>query len=153
MSTLLKQSLATCGLALAAALLCAPATAASIKPSKAKHAAKAAATPLEAEPDVAGAVPTEFNCELGNKITIYQTGTDNDHIALRWQKHVHLLSRVGTTTGANRFENTTLGLVWIGIPSKGMLLDSKHSHQLANECKSAEQMKPVETAAQDVKNS
>ncbi|MEF9927680.1 MAG: hypothetical protein RR804_07565, partial [Massilia sp.] len=69
--------------------------------------------------------------------------TDDKHIALRWKKRLHRLSRVGTTTGANRFENRLYGLVWIGIPAKGMLLDSKQGRQLANECKDAEQAKPA----------
>jgi hypothetical protein len=46
---------------------------------------------------------------------------------------------VGTTTGAKRFENANYGLIWIGIPSKGMLLDSKLNRQLANECRTPEQ--------------
>ena len=56
------------------------------------------------------------------------------------------MTRVGTSTGASRFENTTFGLVWIGIPAKSMLLDSKANRQLANECKNAEQSKPIVTA-------
>ena len=95
------------------------------------------------EPDTAGSASTDFNCELGNKITIYTNATDDKHIALRWKKRLHRLSRVGTTTGANRFENRLYGLVWIGIPAKGMLLDSKQNRQLANECKDAEQAKPT----------
>jgi hypothetical protein len=95
------------------------------------------------EPDTAGSASTDFNCELGNKITIYTNATDDKHIALRWKKRLHRLSRVGTTTGANRFENRLYGLVWIGIPAKGMLLDSKQNRQLANECKDAEQAKPA----------
>jgi hypothetical protein len=86
----------------------------------------------------------DFDCELGNKITIYQNDGDTNHIALRWKKRLHRLTRVSTTTGANRFENKLYGLIWIGIPAKGMLLDSKQNRQLANECKNAEQMKPVE---------
>lgn len=122
------------------------------KSTKAKNPAKAAAKPVampaepneEAdEPDTTGSATTEFNCELGNKITIYTNATDDKHIALRWKKRVHRLSRVGTTTGANRFENRLYGLIWIGIPAKGMLLDSKQNRQLANECKDEEQSKPA----------
>ncbi|MDN2709013.1 hypothetical protein O0880_06185 [Janthinobacterium sp. SUN118] len=121
------------------------------KTTKAKAAAKEA-HPLAMsvidkeesdEPDTAGSASTDFNCELGNKITIYTNATDDKHIALRWKKRLHRLSRVGTTTGANRFENRLYGLVWIGIPAKGMLLDSKQGRQLANECKDAEQAKPA----------
>jgi membrane-bound inhibitor of C-type lysozyme len=91
------------------------------------------------EPDVSAASTIEFNCEHGNKLTIYRNAEDDKHIALRWKKRLLRLTRVATTTGANRFENGKNGLVWIDIPTKGMLLDSKKGQQLANECKSPEQ--------------
>jgi membrane-bound inhibitor of C-type lysozyme len=148
MSTPFNKFAAACGLALAAAVLCLPASAAEPAPkpsAKAKaKAAKAPAKPAdlspdEAEPDVADTITTEYNCELGNKVTIYHNENDDSHIALRWKKRLHRLTRVGTTTGAKRFENPLFGLIWIGIPSKGMLLDSKQNHQLANECRPADQ--------------
>jgi hypothetical protein len=102
-------------------------------------AAGAAAADDDKEPEIAGLTPTAYDCELGNKLTIYQMA-DQDQIALRWNKKLHHMTRVTTTTGAHRFENTKQGLVWIGIPAKGMLLDSKKGLQLANECKNLEQM-------------
>ncbi|MDY7548413.1 hypothetical protein QN379_18405 [Glaciimonas sp. Gout2] len=93
----------------------------------------------EGTPDIKVAVAVEYNCELGNKLTIYRNAADPKHIALRWGKTLHRLTNVATTTGADRFENHKYGLVWIGIPAKGMLLDSKKGQQLANECKSPEQ--------------
>lgn len=107
---------------------------------KRASAAKKEAQPADNDPpDVKGLTPTAFDCELGNKITIYSDAADNQEIALQWNKRMHRMHRVATTTGAQRFENATTGLVWIGIPAKGMLLDSKKGKQLANECKSAEQ--------------
>lgn len=141
MTKLFNTSLAACSLALAALSLAAlPAAAA-----PAKKPAKAAVKPAEEkpadepEPDVAASTTTEFNCELGNKVTVYHNVEDNDHIALRWKKRLHRLTRVETTTGAQRFENKNYGLIWIGIPVKAMLLDSKQNRQLANECRNAEQ--------------
>ncbi|WP_246541421.1 MliC family protein [Collimonas antrihumi] len=109
-----------------------------------KPAAKAAPAEVddgedEGTPDVKTSVSIDYKCELGNSLTIYTNAEDDKHIALRWGKALHRLSRVPTTTGANRFENRKYGLLWIGIPSKGILLDSKTGHQLANECKSAAQ--------------
>ena len=112
-----------------------------------KASAKKASTKKEAEttsedekePDIAGLQPIDFYCELGNTLTIYRNANDDQQIAIRWNKHLHQLLRVTTTTGASRFENAKKGLVWIGIPAKGMLLDSKKGQQLANECKSPEQ--------------
>jgi len=91
------------------------------------------------EPDVAGSVAVDYSCELGNSLTIHANLADPDHIALRWKNRLIRLERVGTTTGANRFESRKRGLIWIGIPTKGILLDSRKGQQLANECKSAAQ--------------
>ncbi|HZW13614.1 MAG TPA: hypothetical protein VFF81_10545 [Noviherbaspirillum sp.] len=103
--------------------------------SKKAHTAKGE----EPEPDVGGLLPTAYDCELGNKLTIYTDANNDQQIALQWNKRMHRMTRVSTTTGAQRFENPQNGLVWIGIPAKGMLLDSKKGKQLANECKSPEQ--------------
>jgi membrane-bound inhibitor of C-type lysozyme len=153
MSISFKKTLIAAGLALAAASLCAapsafaaaqkqPAKAKAAK-SKAKPAPKADADviPDGADADIADTIATDYNCELGNKVTIYHNENDDSHIAIRWKKRIHRLEKVGTTTGARRFENPTFGLIWIGIPAKGMLLDSKLNRQLANECKNADQVK------------
>ena len=124
-----------------------------VKSSKGKAAAATAAGAAAAaaaagtdeedrEPDTAGSVDLDYNCALGDKVTIFSNASDDKHIALRWNKRLLRLTRVETTTGANRFENRRQGIVWIGIPAKGILLDSKKGLQLANECKSAEQLKP-----------
>ncbi|WP_307719681.1 hypothetical protein [Massilia psychrophila] len=154
-------------LALAAAsLVAAPSFAAEPKkPAKTKAAAKAVHPKAEAsaipdgpDADTTDSTTTDYSCELGNKLTIFINEKDDSHIALRWKKRIHRLERVGTTTGAQRFENTTFGLIWIGIPSKGMLLDAKQNRQLANECKNADQVagnaassKPAGTVSATVK--
>ncbi len=159
----LSKLLLACSFALASMSLAtgaqaqgnAPANASAKKPVKKASKAKTAAKPVEAktpdedadEPAVTDAAVTDFDCELGNKITIYANTNDEAHIALRWKKRLHRLTRVGTTTGAQRFENRLYGLIWIGIPAKGMLLDSKQNRQLANECRNAEQLKPVAPTA------
>lgn len=101
----------------------------------------------EAEPDITGSAVTQYSCELGNTVTIYTNEVDTASIALRWKKRLHRLTQVGTTTGAKRFENKNVGLTWIGIPAKGLLLDSRLNRQLANECKSPEQENPAVVVA------
>jgi len=170
------KSPAACALAaafaLAAAALCAPASAAdkdhethpkATKVLKEKEKAKSKKAKKEEpkqevladepEPDITDTVVADYACELNNKVTIYTNEKDSGHIALRWKNRLHRLERVGTTTGALRFENTKFGLIWIGIPSKGILLDSKQNRQLANECKNAEQAKPLVAAAPAEKKS
>ena len=77
-----------------------------------------------------------YQCELGKKVTVVYKKEERDLITLRWNNKNHVLTRAATTTGANRFEDKQAGLVWINIPAKGILLDSKKGRQLANECKS-----------------
>ena len=151
--TSFSTSIIACSFALAAAgLVAAPSFAAEPnkqnKPAKSRPVAKAKAVHPKAEElaiaagpdaDITDTTTTDYSCELGNKLTIFTNEKDDSHIALRWKKRIHRLNRVGTTPGALRFENTTFGLIWIGIPSKGMLLDAKQNRQLANECKNADQ--------------
>jgi hypothetical protein len=120
-----------------------------------KHVKQAVAKPAEEQELVAndgdepgetrieGSTVTVFNCELGDRITTYINADDSKHNALRWKNRLHRLHQVGTTTGATRFENRKFGLIWIDIPSKAMLLDSKKGQQLANECRSPEQQKAL----------
>lgn len=128
-----------------------------VKSSKGKAAAAATAGAAGAaaagtdeedrEPDTAGSTDLDYNCALGDKVTIFSNASDDKHIALRWNKRLLRLTRVDTTTGAHRFENRRQGIVWIGIPAKGILLDSRKGQQLANECKSAEQLIPSSAPA------
>ena len=118
------------------------------KPVK-KAAKKADPAPVEAdepEPDVAGTTVFDYQCELGNKLTIYQNKDDDQHVAIKWGKRLHQMDRVPTTTGADRFENKHFGLIWIAIPAKGILLDSRTGHQLANECRTPQQVAELEAA-------
>ncbi|MFZ6642143.1 hypothetical protein ACO0LL_20630 [Undibacterium sp. TC4M20W] len=111
--------------------------------SKTKSTAKAAKPAAaqatkeddEPEPDVALHKNFEYKCELGNSLTMYTNPEDAEHVAMRWKKRLYRLTKVDTTTGAVRFENRKSGFVWIGIPAKGLLLDSHKGQQLANECK------------------
>jgi len=107
----------------------------------------------EGTPDIKTSTAVDYHCELGNNLTIYTNSEDDKHIALRWGKALHRLTRVPTTTGANRFENRKYGLLWIGIPAKGILLDSKKGLQLANECKSPAQEQMPAAAPADPANS
>jgi hypothetical protein len=116
----------------------------SAKQAAAPAAAGAAAAGNEEDDrpsDIAGATGLDYDCALGDKVTIYSKADDDKHIELRWKTKLHHLTRIDTTTGAHRFENRRQGLVWIGIPAKGILLDSKKGEQLANDCKNAEQVK------------
>jgi hypothetical protein len=158
MANALNKTLLVLSLSLfAGSLMAAPAPAADAPKAAAKAKPKAKAkkaktdTPAgvtaEDEPNVKDDNVADYHCELGNKVTVYSNEKDEEHIAVRWKQRLHRLTRVGTTTGAKRFENKNYGLIWIGIPAKGMLLDSRLNRQLANECKTAEQSMASNSAA------
>ncbi|MBS1187602.1 MAG: hypothetical protein H6R04_1620 [Burkholderiaceae bacterium] len=114
------------------------------KTVKKKSAAKAESEAVEHDgdvPDTTGFTSVSYSCELGNNLTIFQKKSDDKQIAVRWRDRLHRLLRVNTTTGADRYENAKNGLTWVGIPAKGILLNSKNGKQLANECKDAVQLK------------
>lgn len=108
------------------------------KPSK-KAAARQEPAEKDDDVDVAQSKVVEMDCALGDKVTLYQN-EDPKHIGMRWKKRLVRMEQVQTTTGAQRYESAKHHLVWIGIPAKGMLLDSKRGQQLANECRSKEQV-------------
>lgn len=75
-----------------------------------------------------------FRCELDNRVDV-RMGDGQRHINLGWKGGTYVMLPVSTSTGALRFEDRSSGLVWIQIPSKSFLLNSKSGQQLANECK------------------
>lgn len=75
-----------------------------------------------------------FNCEMNNRVDI-KMGDDQRHIDLTWKGRVYVMLPVTTSTGALRFEDSSSGMIWIQIPSKSMLLNSKLGQQVANECR------------------
>ncbi len=89
-------------------------------------------------PDILSSKTYNYYCELNDSLVIYTNTDDDQHAAIRWKNRLYRLTRIETTTGANRFENKKAGLVWIGIPTKGMLLNSRLGQQLANECKTTD---------------
>ncbi|CAN5905607.1 hypothetical protein BH11PSE12_BH11PSE12_16560 [soil metagenome] len=131
--------------------------------SKTKQSSKSGKTPAtpvvvdedEAEPSVVQSKSFEYKCELGNSLTMYTNADDDKHVAMRWKKRLYRMTRIETTTGANRFENRKAGFVFIGIPAKGLLLDSHKAQQLANECKTTEptlaEAQNVNTATEQIK--
>ncbi|WP_034291903.1 hypothetical protein [Herbaspirillum sp. RV1423] len=86
-------------------------------------------------PAWAGQVSTgTFSCEMGNRVEVKVDGDNNMNLV--WKGSTYKMAPVSTSTGALRFENKGDGLVWIQIPSKAMLLNSKIGQQLANDCRS-----------------
>jgi hypothetical protein len=93
-------------------------------------------SPAATQPSWATQLKTgAFSCEMGNKVEIRMDGRVTDGVTLVWKGSSYMMNPVSTSTGAVRLENKGEGLVWIQIPSKSMLLNSKVGQQLANDCR------------------
>ncbi len=77
----------------------------------------------------------DMYCELGRQVSVAGNVLMDSAIDLSWKGKQYRMQRVNTSTGALRFEDQSSGLVWISIPSKAMLLDSRRGEPVANECK------------------
>ena len=83
----------------------------------------------------ARAMALEMTCEAGKRMAVFGDQNTDNMIELHWDGDAYQMQRVPTTTGANRFEHRSSGLVWISIPAKAMLLDRKLGAPVANECR------------------
>jgi hypothetical protein len=98
-------------------------------------AAEAALTP--AELDVAAQVHTgRFPCEAGMTIELLADASVPGMFDLRLQAQRFRLSPVPTSTGAIRLEDAKLGVVWLQLANKSMLMNQKLGRRIADECHS-----------------
>jgi hypothetical protein len=77
----------------------------------------------------------KFHCEQGNRVDVSADPQRPDAIKLDWKGRSYPMVAVGTSTGALRYEDVASGNVWIQIPAKSMLLNTRAGQQIANECK------------------
>ena len=83
------------------------------------------------------AARTDMVCESGQPMSVTGDHRLDNVIQVIWRGRAYNMERVRTTTGAHRFEDAQSGLVWIGIPAKAMLLDSRRGAPVVNDCKVA----------------
>ena len=122
--------------ALACALLAAcasnspaPATQAASAPGAREQTAKSGARQLSFK------LPSGiYRCESGQQVEIQRNAAD---IGVAWQGSRHTLRRYDSESGLPRFEDRDSGLLWIDLPWKSVLMDSRSGRPLANECKAA----------------
>lgn len=118
------------------------------------------ATPLVAAPLAAAAVSTttatpqvqatepaasevhtgRMVCELGNSVTVTPDPQQTAGFIVQMKKNTYHMSPVATTTGAVRLEDAQAGAMWLQLPHKSMLMNSKIGQRMADECQSEHQM-------------
>lgn len=85
-------------------------------------------------------------CEDRKMIMLWPNTALPGRFMLKMNKRVYHLTPVPTVSGAVRLEDDNTGAIWIQTSEKSMLMDSRRSQRLADECQSPAQ----KTAAQQI---
>lgn len=78
-------------------------------------------------------------CELGNSVTITPDPQQPTRFVVQMKKNTYFMTPVETTTGAVRLEDAQAGAMWLQLPHKSMLMNSKLGQRMADECQSDHQ--------------
>ncbi len=78
-------------------------------------------------------------CELGNSVTVTPDPQQPARFVVQMKKFTYYMTPVATTTGAVRLEDTQAGAMWLQLPHKSMLMNSKLGQRMADECQSEHQ--------------
>ena len=78
-------------------------------------------------------------CELGNSVTVTPDPQQPARFIVQMKKNMYHMTPVETTTGAVRLEDTQAGAMWLQLPHKSMLMNSKLGQRMADECQSDHQ--------------
>lgn len=84
---------------------------------------------------LAHASTADLMCERAQPVFVGGDVVSDNVIELVWRGRSYRMQRVGTTTGAQRFEDPVSRLIWISIPSKSMLLDGGKGEPIVSDCK------------------
>ena len=127
------------------------------KPAAKKSARKPVPAKPAAEPDEPGEIDTdrmavapmvlrgESECEFKQKISLTEHPSLPGRFLLEYNGLKHVLTPQPTTTGVIRLEERRSGLVWLQVPIKSMLMDSRRGKRLADNCLHAAQVAEVES--------
>lgn len=98
-------------------------------------AAASAATLSEGQLEAAQRVFLgKADCEFGEQVDVSPVDGLPGHFRLRHRQATYQLVPQETTTGAVRLEDRRAGIVWLQIPSKSMLMNSKIGQRMVDNC-------------------
>jgi len=78
-------------------------------------------------------------CELGNAVSVTPDASRPGTYWVQMRQHRFHMTPVATSTGAVRLEDKHAGAMWLQLPHKSMLMNSKIGQRMADECQSAHQ--------------
>ena len=88
----------------------------------------------------------DSQCEFNQKVSLTPNPDKPGRFRLQFGKMIYNMVPEPTTTGAVRLEDKKAGVVWLQIPSKSMLMNSKIGQRMVDACVHPAQL-PVANAA------
>jgi hypothetical protein len=79
-------------------------------------------------------------CELGNSVMVTPDPQQPARFIVQMKKNTYYMTSVATSTGAVRLEDEQAGAMWLQLPHKSMLMNSKLGQRMADECQSDHQV-------------
>jgi hypothetical protein len=89
-----------------------------------------------AAPEVGEVHTGRMVCEMGNAVTVTPDSQQPARFIVQMKKNTYYMTPVETTTGAVRLEDAQAGAMWLQLPNKSMLMNSKLGQRMADECQS-----------------
>jgi hypothetical protein len=109
----------------------------------AAHASQNESAPENVSPsqiEIASRVLTgEAKCEMNQHVGVQAIDGKPGHFHVSFKNVTYTMVPQETTTGAVRLEDRKAGVVWIQIPSKSMMLNSKIGQRMVDGCATGQQ--------------
>ena len=103
----------------------------------------------QAQLDIAARVLTgKADCEFNQSVDVQAFEGRPGQFKVGYKNARYTMTPAETTTGAVRLEDKKAGVMWLQIPSKSMLMNSKLGQRMVDACMHAEQRATV-SAVQD----
>jgi hypothetical protein len=106
------------------------------QPATTKTEAAEATSPVsQTQLDIAQRVLTgEAQCEMNQHVSLQPIDGKPGYFKLGFKNASYVMTPEETTTGAVRLEDKKAGVVWVQIPAKSMLLNSKAGQRMVDGC-------------------
>ena len=78
-------------------------------------------------------------CEFKQQVSLTAIAGEPGHFRLAFKNAHYDMVPVETSTGAVRLEDARAGVVWLQIPAKSMLLNSRLGHRMLDDCRQVQQ--------------